>query len=240
MSKSAIEWTDETWNPVTGCTKRSPGCKNCYAERFAKRLKAMGNEKYKDGFTVKMHWDRIEEPLSWRKPRIVFVNSMGDLFHEEVSLPFIKACFEIMNEKREHIFQILTKNALRLSQVHQHLKWSENIWLGVSIENEDYCWRKDHLVKTEAKTKFISFEPLLESVKNCSLQEIDWVIAGGESGPGARPLKKQWLIEIRNKCLEKKIPFFFKQWGGPTSKANGRELDGETWDQLPLSTMPSL
>ncbi len=234
ISKSKIEWTDVTWNPVSGCTKRSPGCDHCYAERFAKRLKAMGNKRYKNGFKVTLHWDKIEAPLSWRKPRMVFVNSMGDLLHEKVPLNFIQKCFEVMNKKTEHVFQILTKNAKRLEKINSKVTWTKNIWMGVSIENNDYNWRSDYLRNTNAKVKFISFEPLLASVNKCNLNKIDWVIVGGESGPQARPMKREWVIEIRNKCLKKDIPFFFKQWGGFHAKANGRKLDGEVWDQRPV------
>lgn len=235
MSNTGIEWTDETWNPVTGCSKRSPGCKNCYAEKFARRLKAMGSAKYKNGFSVETHQEELDRPLSWKKARMVFVNSMGDLFHEEVSLDFIKDCFEVMNKKEEHIFQVLTKNSKRLKKIQGELKWTENILMGVSIENSDYIWRRDDLVEMDAEIKFISFEPLLGSVKDCSLDNIDWVIAGGESGAKARKLKKEWIIEIRNKCVDKDIPFFFKQWGGHNSRTKDRKLEGRTWDQKPLS-----
>ena len=194
----------------------------------------MGNKRYKNGFEVTLHWDKIKDPLSWRKPRMVFVNSMGDLLHEKVPLDFIQKCFEVMNKKTEHVFQILTKNAKRLEKINSKVTWTENIWMGVSIENNDYNWRSDYLRNTNAKVKFISFEPLLASVNKCNLNEIDWVIVGGESGPKARPMKKEWVIEIRNKCVEKDIPFFFKQWGGFHAKANGRELDGEVWDQRPV------
>lgn len=235
MNKTAIEWTNMTWNPVTGCDKISPGCKNCYAERFAHRLQAMNNPRYKNGFKVTLHWDKIEEPLSWKKPRLVFVNSMSDLFHTNVTFEFILQIFNVMVQAKQHVFQVLTKRPERLLKFADRLPWPRNVWLGVSIENQDYVWRLDLLKKSPAKTKFISFEPLIGqiNVDQLSLQGINWVIVGGESGPGARELKSQWVRDIRDKCLEENIPFFFKQWGGFTPKSNGRQLDGQEWSQYP-------
>lgn len=231
--ESKIEWTDQTWNPVTGCTKISPGCKNCYAERFAQRLKAMGNPRYEDGFEITFHQDKLEEPLSWRKPRHVFVNSMSDLFHKEVPLTFIEKVFEVIRKSDNHIFQVLTKRARRLAKLAPKLDWPKNLWMGVSIENQDYVWRIGCLRQTPSSTKFISVEPLIGSVGKLPLKDVDWVIVGGESGPNARPMRKQWVKDVRDQCIKTNTSFFFKQWGGSTSKANGRTLEGRTWDEMP-------
>lgn len=233
--KSSIEWTESTWNPVTGYNKISPGCKNCYAERMAKRLKAMGSENYENGFKLKTHEHVVALPLQWRKPQVIFVNSMSDLFHKNVPLSFILNVFETMNKAHWHIFQVLTKRSDRLLELNKYLPWSKNIWMGVSVENQDYTFRIDDLKKTDAQTKFLSIEPLLGPIKNLSLKNIDWVIVGGESGPKARPMSEEWVVDIKEKCIKQSVPFFFKQWGGVQKKKNGRELEGKTWDQMPIS-----
>jgi len=231
---SSIEWTESTWNPVTGCTKISPGCKNCYAERLAHRLKAMGQPNYQDGFSVRTHSHALELPLRWRKPQMIFVNSMSDLFHSEVPTSYIKKVFDVMRRADWHCFQVLTKRADRLEKIQAELPWMPNIWMGVSIENKDYTFRIDHLRNTDAKVKFLSIEPLIGPISSLDLHGVDWVIVGGESGPKARPMKKHWVIEIRDQCLEAGVPFFFKQWGGVNKKKAGRTLDGRTWNQMPL------
>lgn len=233
--KSSIEWTESTWNPVTGCNKISPGCKNCYAERMAKRLKAMGSENYENGFKLATHEHVVPLPLQWRKPQVIFVNSMSDLFHKNVPLSFILNVFETMNKAHWHIFQILTKRSDRLLEINKYLPWSKNIWMGVSVENQDYTFRIDDLRKTDATTKFLSIEPLLGPIKRLNLKNINWVIVGGESGPKARPMKEEWVIDIKEKCIKQSVPFFFKQWGGVQKKKNGRELEGKIWDQMPES-----
>ena len=231
--KSEIEWTNSTWNPITGCTKISAGCKHCYAERMAKRLKAMGQPNYRNGFEVTLHPDALSLPLSWKKPQTIFVNSMSDLFHEDVPLTFIQDIFRVMNEASWHQFQILTKRPERLVEENKKLLWAENIWMGVSVENDDNKYRIDLLRETDAHIKFISFEPLIGPVINCNLEGIDWAIVGGESGPGARPLDRQWVIDIRNSCKKMHVPFFFKQWGGVNRKKTGRMLDGKIYSEMP-------
>lgn len=238
VDKSSIEWTESTWNPVTGCTKISAGCKNCYAERMARRLKAMGMEAYRNGFKLALHPHLLEVPFTWRKPRVVFVNSMSDLFHEEIPLEFIKKIFDVMCRARQHTFQILTKRAERLAELNKYLSWPENVWMGVTVENQDCLNRINHLRSTNAKIKFLSLEPLLGPLPNLNLEGIDWVIVGGESGPGARPMRAEWVINIRDQCLKAKVPFFFKQWGGVNKKKAGRELEGQTWDQMPEIASP--
>ncbi len=230
---SHIEWTDATWNPVTGCSKISPGCKNCYAERMAKRLKAMGQPNYANGFRVTLHPHMLHLPLTWRKPRRVFVNSMSDLFHDDVPLEFIRQVFAVMAEANWHQYQLLTKRSARALELDRHLDWRPNIWFGVSIENADYVHRIGDLRRTRAQVRFLSFEPLLGPLPNLDLDGIDWVIVGGESGPRARPMKPEWVRQIRDQCLECGVPFFFKQWGGPFKSRTGRVLDGRTWDALP-------
>lgn len=234
-SKSKIEWTDVTWNPVTGCTKVSSGCKNCYAERMAKRLKAMGVERYKNEFKLTLQPDLLEKPLSWSKPRMIFVNSMSDLFHEEVPDSFIERIFETMVSADWHIFQVLTKRSERLARLAPSLPWSEHIWMGVSVENQIVVDRIDHLKKTAAKVKFLSCEPLLGPLVDLPLHSIDWVIVGGESGPRARPMKKSWVMEIKHQCKRANVPFFFKQWGGIRKDLAGRRLEGRTFDNMPLA-----
>lgn len=230
-----IEWTETTWNPVTGCTKISAGCEHCYAERLSKRLQAMNLPNYSRGFKVTTHEHVLEAPLRWRKPRLVFVNSMSDLFHEDVPDSFIQRIFVIMERAYAHQFQVLTKRSERLLKLSPKLPWSDNIWLGVTVERSDYLNRATDLVATGAKIKFISFEPLLGPISDFKPIEIDWVIVGGESGPGARPMDKSWAVEIRDYCAKANVPFFFKQWGGVHKKKNGRRLEGRTWDEMPTT-----
>ena len=230
---SSIEWTESTWNPITGCTKVSPGCKFCYAERMAKRIKAMGSANYENGFKLTLHEHVLELPLSWKKPQTIFVNSMSDLFHKNVPFEFIQKMFGVMNKAYWHRFQILTKRSERLFELDPLLTWTDNIWMGVSVENENYTYRIDHLRYTHAKVKFLSIEPLIGPIEKLNLKNIDWVIVGGESGPGARPMKEEWVIKIRDECRKAKVPFFFKQWGGVNKKKNGRVLKGRTWEEMP-------
>ena len=233
-TNSSIEWTESTWNPLTGCTKISPGCKHCYAERMAHRLQAMGQPNYANGFKLSLHQHVLEYPLRWKKPKMVFVNSMSDLFHQEVPLDFIHKTFAIMRQASWHTFQVLTKRSSRLLELDQVIDWPDNVWIGVSVELCDYAYRIDHLRQTHAQVKFISFEPLLGSLPELNLRDIDWVIVGGESGPGARPLKETWIIDIRDHCQYAHVPFFFKQWGGINKKRYGRLLKGRTWDEMPM------
>lgn len=232
-TQSPIEWTESTWNPVTGCTRISAGCLNCYAARMARRLLAMGQKRYRNGFRVTLHSDALNEPYGWKKPRIVFVNSMSDLFHEIVPFDFIQDVFTVMRENRRHTFQILTKRSQRLAQLAPLLNWPENIWMGVTVEHNDYVARVDDLRLVDATVKFLSLEPLLGPVPDLLLSGINWVIVGGESGPGARPMKKQWVLDIKEQCEETGVPFFFKQWGGVNKKRTGRVLLGRTWDNYP-------
>jgi protein gp37 len=237
-ANSKIEWTECTWNPVTGCTKVSPGCQNCYAERMARRLQAMGQPNYRNGFRLTVHPRMLELPLHWRQPRSIFVNSMSDLFHKDVPLEFIQQVFDVMRRARQHRFQILTKRSERLKELGPKLSWPDNVWMGVTVENRDYTFRMEHLRQSGATVKFISFEPLLSPIPNIDLTDIDWAILGGESGPGARPMPCEWVIDIRDQCIIAKVPFFFKQWGGVNKKANGRTLEKRTWDQTPQTMMP--
>jgi protein gp37 len=234
MAQSSIEWTEMTWNPVTGCTKISAGCKHCYAEVMAKRLQAMGVEKYKDAFKVTLHEDALKIPYTWKKQKIVFVNSMSDLFHPKVPLLFIQKVFKVMNENPQHTFQVLTKRAERLFEVHQELKWSHNIWMGVSVENEKVISRIDFLREIGARTKFLSCEPLIGPLKKMNLKSIDWVIVGGESGRSARPMNEDWVLDIMDQCNSANVAFFFKQWGGVNKKRAGRLLNGRTYDEMPF------
>lgn len=231
--KSSIEWTSSTWNPVTGCTKISPGCKHCYAERMAKRLKAMGQPNYANGFELTLHEHVLELPLGWKTPQTIFVNSMSDLFHKNVPLEFIRRVFDVMHRAHWHQFQVLTKRAERLRELSEYLEWCPNIWMGVSVETSAYFSRIDDLRQTGAQIKFLSLEPLLGPLANLDLSGIDWVIVGGESGPGARPIKPEWVTDIRDQCLAAEVPFFFKQWGGTNKKKAGRSLEGRTWDEMP-------
>jgi protein gp37 len=230
---SLIEWTESTWNPVTGCNKISPGCKHCYAERMAKRLQAMRQPNYTNGFELTLHERIIELPLMWKKPQTIFVNSMSDLFHEDVPVKFIQKVFHVMEQAHWHRFQILTKRSDRLLELNPELSWNFNIWMGVSVENQDYSFRIDHLRKVGAKVKFISFEPLLGPYTVSISEGINWVIVGGESGPQARPMDACWAVNIRDQCQRMQVPFFFKQWGGPNRKKTGRKLEGRTWDEIP-------
>ena len=232
--KSKIEWTESTWNPVTGCTKISPGCKNCYAERMAKRLKAMRSPLYVNGFQVALHLEVLAKPLLWRKPRTVFVNSMSDLFHKKVPFDFIANIFDVMRKTPQHTYQALTKRSERLLTLNNKIDWPDNLWMGVTVENSDYYNRIDHLRQTDAKIKFLSLEPLLGPLPELNLQGIDWVIVGGESGPGSRPIEIEWVTQIRDQCLEANVPFFFKQWGGVNKKKNGRALENKIWDETPV------
>jgi protein gp37 len=232
-TNSAIEWTDATWNPVTGCTKISPGCKFCYAERLALRLRAMGQKNYADGFKVTLQPHMLEYPLRWRKPRRVFVNSMSDLFHDAVPTSFIAEVFAVMRRAHWHQYQVLTKRSERLLAEHERLEWQPHIWMGVSVENDEHVYRADHLRQTGAHVKFLSIEPLLGPLPHLDLRGIDWVIAGGESGPGARELRPEWVRDVRDRCIEAGVRFFFKQWGGVFKARTGRVLDGRTWDELP-------
>lgn len=232
-ANSAIEWTESTWNPATGCTKVSHGCQHCYAERLAKRLKAMGQPNYANGFRVALHTHALELPLTWKTPQVIFVNSMSDLFHEDIPLQFIQKVFDVMNRADWHTYQILTKRSARLLELNKQLPWATNIWMGVSVESQDYAYRIDHLRQINSKVKFLSLEPLLGPLSNLSLEHIDWVIAGGESGPGARTMDPEWVLDIRDQCVASKVPFFFKQWGGFNKKKKGRMLEGRTWEQMP-------
>jgi protein gp37 len=233
-NSSGIEWTEATWNPITGCTKVSLGCKNCYAERMAHRLQAMGNPNYANGFSLTVHEHSLEIPLRWKKPRMIFVNSMSDLFHQEVPLEFIQRVFEVMRQASWHTYQILTKRSGRLCELNDFIDWPVHVWMGVSVENSDYRFRIGQLRQTGAKVKFLSLEPLLGPLPGINLEGIDWVIVGGESGPHARPMKKDWVIDIKQQCQSADVPFFFKQWGGVHRKHNGRTLQGRTWDQMPV------
>ncbi|HUS73851.1 MAG TPA: phage Gp37/Gp68 family protein [Sedimentisphaerales bacterium] len=231
--KSKIEWTESTWNPVTGCTKISIGCRNCYAARFALRLKAAGSRNYANGFRVALHPHLLEMPLRWKQPRTIFVNSMSDLFHKDVPLEFILKIFDVMQRASHHRFQVLTKRSGRLLQLSPNLPWPQNVWMGVTVENADCIYRMDNLRQTPAAIKFISFEPLLGPIPNINLEGINWVIVGGESGPGARPMESEWATDIRDQCLTANVPFFFKQWGGTNKKKNGRTIEGRVWNQIP-------
>jgi protein gp37 len=232
-TNSTIEWTDATWNPVTGCSKISPGCKHCYAERMANRLRAMGQKNYRDGFELTLQPQMLELPLKWKTSKRIFVNSMSDLFHVDVPLSFIKDVFDVMRRAHWHQYQVLTKRADRVRELSQQLQWEPQIWMGVSVENEKYLDRIDHLRKTGAHIKFLSLEPLLGPLRKMNLRGIDWVIVGGESGPGARPIDPAWVTGIRDQCERATVPFFFKQWGGMQKKRTGRTLEGRTWDEMP-------
>lgn len=240
MAQSSIEWTEMTWNPVTGCTKISAGCKFCYAEVMAKRLQAMGVEKYQDAFKVRMHEIALQVPYTWKKQKVVFVNSMSDLFHKDVPVEFIKKVFKTMNENPQHTFQILTKRPERLLRIHTALSWTHNIWMGVSVEDERVIPRIDLLRQTNARTKFLSCEPLIGALRNMNLADIDWVIVGGESGRKARPMDEDWVIDIMDQCKKANVAFFFKQWGGTNKKKTGRLLNGRTYDAMPSFNIEEL
>jgi protein gp37 len=234
MGQSSIEWTEMTWNPTTGCNKLSTGCKFCYAEIMSKRLHAMGIEKYKDNFKLSIHPETLDIPYTWKKSKIVFVNSMSDLFHKEVPLNYIQQVFKVMNETPQHTYQVLTKRGDILAKYDKYLTWTPNIWMGVSVENEEVKDRIDFLRNTGAMIKFLSLEPLLSALPNLNLKNIDWVIVGGESGPKARSMEKEWVVDIKNQCKKSKVAFFFKQWGGVRKNLTGRELEGKTYDEFPI------
>jgi protein gp37 len=239
-ASSSIEWTESTWNPLTGCTKISPGCKHCYAERMAHRLQAMGQPHYANGFELTLHEDALELPLRWKKPQMIFVNSMSDLFHKDVPVDFIQRVFEVMRRAHWHQFQVLTKRSARLAELDRQVDWPANVWMGVSVETATYQYRINHLRSTQAKIKFLSLEPLLGPLTQLNLTGIDWAIVGGESGPGARPMERAWVVEIRKQCERARVPFFFKQWGGINKKKAGRELEGQTWDEMPRAVESAL
>jgi protein gp37 len=232
-TQSSIEWTEMTWNPVTGCSKVSEGCRHCYAERMSLRLQAMGNRRYANGFQVTLHHDLVDLPKTLRRPRLIFVNSMSDLFHEDVPEQFIARVFETMAACPQHTFQVLTKRSRRLRDLAARLPWPQNIWVGVSVEDQRVLHRIDDLRQVPAAVRFLSCEPLLGPLDNLDLTGISWVIVGGESGPGARPMKPEWVEAILSQCQQAKIAFFFKQWGGPRKDLAGRELNGRTYDEMP-------
>ena len=236
MAQSSIEWTEMTWNPTTGCDKVSAGCKYCYAEVMTRRLHAMGIEKYKDGFKVRVHEEALDIPYTWKKSKVVFVNSMSDLFHPEVPLEFIQKVFEVMNNTPQHTYQVLTKRSQRLKELHHLLNWTNNIWMGVSVEDERVKFRIDDLRNTNAKIKFLSCEPLIGPLENMNLKNIDWAIVGGESGRKARLMHEWWVWDIKQQCQEQEVAFFFKQWGGTNKKKAGRELAGMTYSEMPSSS----
>lgn len=233
MAQSSIEWTEMTWNPTTGCNKLTAGCKFCYAEVMSKRLKAMGQKKYTAGFKLTIHPSALEIPYTWKKPQLVFVNSMSDLFHKDIPLSFIQKVFKVMNETPQHTYQVLTKRGDLLYKYHKELKWTPNIWMGVSVENDLVVDRIDFLRKTGAKIKFLSLEPLLGPLPKLNLKKMDWVIVGGESGHYSRPMEEQWVVDIKKQCKSAKVAFFFKQWGGKNKKKAGRTLLGRTYDEMP-------
>ncbi len=230
---SSIEWTESTWNPVTGCTKISPGCAHCYAQRMAKRLKAMGQTRYRNEFKVTLQADALETPLRWKRPRMIFVNSMSDLFHEDVPTEYIIECFSVMEKAAQHTFQVLTKRPERAAAMGDNLPWPKNVWMGTSVENADFTSRVHSLVETRSAIRFLSIEPLLGPIPRLPLRGIHWVIVGGESGPAARPMESKWVFQIRDRCVRRNVPFFFKQWGGVNKKKAGRLLDGQTWNGMP-------
>jgi protein gp37 len=240
VAQSSIEWTESTWNPVTGCSKVSPGCKFCYAEVMARRLQGMGQPNYRNGFELTLQEHMVGRPLEWKRPQMIFVNSMSDLFHDDVPLAFIHRVFDVMAQATWHTFQVLTKRAERLAELSPRLSWPPNVWMGVSVERDDYVFRIDHLRATGAHVKFLSLEPLLGPLPNLRLSGIDWVIVGGESGRTPRPMREEWVTEIQENCLHAGVPFFFKQWGGMNKKKAGRTLNGRTRDQLPALQMAAL
>lgn len=231
--RSAIEWTDATWNPVRGCTKVSPGCKHCYAETFAERFRGVPGHPFEQGFDLRLVPDALELPKRWRRGRLVFVNSMSDLFHEQIPVEYIQQVFAVMRDSPQHRFQVLTKRAERLEEVSSRLQFSPNVWIGVSVESDDYAWRIDHLRRVPAAVRFLSIEPMLGPMSKLKLDRIHWVIVGGESGPGARRMDPSWARGVRDDCRRARVPFFFKQWGGVVKGKAGRTLDGRTWDEMP-------
>jgi protein gp37 len=237
--RSAIEWTEASWNPATGCTKVSPGCAHCYAETFAERFRGVPGHPYEQGFDLKLWPDRLDVPLRWRRPRMIFVNSMSDLFHESIPDDFIKAVFTVMGQADWHTFQILTKRQDRLVDLAAELDWHPNVWMGVTIENRRFVHRADRLREVPAAVRFISAEPLLGALEGLDLGGIDWLIAGGESGHRHRPVREEWIVELRDRCHDEGVAFFFKQWGGARAKSGGRLLDGRTWDAMPAPRLPA-
>ena len=233
--RSAIEWTHATWNPVRGCTKVSPGCKHCYAETFAERFRGVPGHPFEQGFDLRLVPEKLEEPLRWKTPRRVFVNSLSDLFHEQIPVDYIRSVFDVMRQARRHQFQILTKRSARLLQLAPELRWHPNVWMGVSVENARYAFRSRDLARVPADVRFLSVEPLLGAIPELPLDGIHWVIVGGESGPRHRPVQREWVLEIRDQCLASGVPFFFKQWGGRFPKSGGRTLEGREWNQFPAA-----
>ena len=238
-ANSSIEWTESTWNPLTGCIKISPGCKHCYAQRLSVRLQAMGQRNYSNGFNLTLQTHMLDLPLHWRKPQRIFVNSMSDLFQNDVPAAYILRVFEVMRRAHWHQFQVLTKRSDKLYELDQLIDWPANVWMGVSVENQEYTWRIDDLRRTNARTKFLSIEPLLGPLSDLNLFKIDWVIVGGESGPSARPIQRTWVVDIRRQCRNAGVPFFFKQWGGVNKKKTGRELDSRTYNEMPAKSEDS-
>jgi protein gp37 len=234
-TNSSIEWTETTWNPVTGCDKISHGCQFCYAERLSKRLQLMNNPKYANAFELTIQESALDLPLRWKKPQSIFVNSMSDLFHTDIEESYIQQVFDVMRRANWHRFQVLTKRSDRLAEMSPRIDWSENVWMGVSVEREDYTFRIDHLRSTGARIRFLSLEPLLGPLPSLDLSGIHWVIVGGESGPGCRPIREEWVLEIQAQCQQTGVPFFFKQWGGTNKKKSGRLLNGRTWDDMPTA-----
>lgn len=234
---SAIEWTEATWNPVTGCSKVSPGCAHCYAETFAERWRGVPGHSYQQGFDLKLWPERLEQPLKWKRPRVIFVNSMSDLFHEDIPDDYIGEVFDVMARADHHVFQILTKRHERLAELAPELPWPDNVWMGVTIENRRFVHRADYLRQVPAAIRFISAEPLLGPLEGLELDDIDWLIAGGESGPKHRRVDEAWITELRDRCLVEDVAFFFKQWGGVRAKTGGRELEGRTWDEMPRARL---
>ncbi len=235
MAESKIEWTGSTWNPITGCTKYTDGCANCYAEKMAIRLKNMGLKKYQNAFKLTLHPENIEDPLSIKKPQTIFVCSMSDIFHKDVPDEFILKLFEVMNKAYWHTFQVLTKRTERILKLNDKINWTKNIWLGTTVENQTVSYRIDLLSQSDAYIKFLSIEPLLGEIKDMNLSKIDWVIVGGESGPKSREIKEEWVLDIQKQCKLHKVPFFFKQWGGKNKKKSGRLLNGKTYDEMPIT-----
>jgi protein gp37 len=231
--RSAIEWTEASWNPATGCSKVSPGCAHCYAETFAERWRGVPGHPYEQGFDLKLWPQRLDIPLRWRRPRLIFVNSMSDLFHEDIPDDFIREVFDVMGQAHWHTFQVLTKRHERLAELAPALAWHPNVWMGVTIENRRFVHRADHLREVPAAVRFISAEPLLGPLEGLDLDDVDWLIAGGESGPKHRPMREDWVLELRDRCVAEDVAFFFKQWGGRRSKSGGRLLEGQTWDEMP-------
>jgi len=231
--RSAIEWTEATWNPVTGCDEVSPGCAHCYAKTFAERFRGVPGHPYEQGFDLRVWPERLEQPLKWKRPRVIFVNSMSDVFHERIPDDYVREIFAVMEAADWHTFQVLTKRHERMAELAPTLPWPRNVWMGVSIENRRFVHRANYLREVDAAVRFISAEPLLGPLEGLDLEDIHWLIAGGESGPRHRPMRIEWVRELRDRSLEEDLAFFFKQWGGRHPKSGGRVLDGRTWDEIP-------